>query len=56
MIRFYCRGCGKELWTGFFRMVMKHERLGHQTLKELWDTLFCCDCAIKKFNKEEVGG
>ncbi len=54
MIRFYCRDCHKELWEGFFHELKRSRFPGKETLKELWDKLFCCDCIIK--HAEGKGG
>jgi hypothetical protein len=51
MIKFYCRGCGKEMWTGFFESLKQGNHQG-DTIDQLWESLWCTDCVMKRFKKE----
>ena len=37
MIRFYCRGCSKEMWTYYFEDLKDGKTQG-ETIDELWRT------------------
>ena len=52
MIKFYCRGCGVELWQGYFDLVKQGNYLS-DTIGELWNALWCSDCCMKGLNRKE---
>jgi len=55
MIRFYCRGCGKELWQGYFESLKRGFKQG-DTIDDLWQDLWCCDCCIKGIRAKMLMG
>jgi len=51
MIKFFCRGCGKEMWEGLVKQLIDGEVVG-STINELWNSLYCSDCVIARFRHD----
>jgi len=51
MIKFFCRGCGKELWEGYVKSIMEGKKMG-DTIDELWNKLLCTDCWLQKISND----
>lgn len=49
MIKFFCKGCGKPMWT-----LAEWEDIKHLTLEDAEAELECSDCILKEIHGEII--